>query len=150
MNESHWYSHQQQTAGSKPKRIAAMKHNRPLQERQNMKQSFKTRIGLALSASALVLLSGAALAQSASADGIVRKIDANSGRVIIKHGDWQGMNMSAMTMAFNVGDKALLNGIKVDDVVRFSIRKEGRDYVITDMKRSPAQVATASGRPSNQ
>jgi Cu/Ag efflux protein CusF len=150
MNESHWYSHQQQTAGSRLQRIAAMKHNRPLQERQNMKQSFKTRIGLALSASALVLLSGAALAQSASADGVVRKIDANSGRVIIKHGDWQGMNMSAMTMAFNVGDKALLNGIKVDDVVRFSIRKEGRDYVITDMKRSPAQVATASGRPSNQ
>ncbi len=115
-----------------------------------MKQSFKTRIGLALSASALVLLSGAALAQSASADGVVRKIDANSGRVIIKHGDWQGMNMSAMTMAFNVSDKALLEGIKVDDIVRFSIRKEGRDYVITDMKRSPAQVATANGRSANQ
>ena len=111
-----------------------------------MKQSFKTRIGLALSATALVLLSGAALAQSASADGVVRKIDVNTGRVIIKHGDWHGMDMSAMTMAFNVRDKALLQGVKVDDVVRISIRKEGRDYVITDMKPSLAQVASEARR----
>ena len=52
--------------------------------------------------------------------------------------------------SFNVSDKTLLEGIKVDDVVRFSIRKEGRDYIITGMKRSPAQVATASGRSANQ
>ena len=93
---------------------------------------------------ALALFSGAALAQSASADGEIRKIDAKAGRVIIKHGDWKGMEMQAMTMAFRVRDTAVLNGLKVADTVRFVIEKDGADYVVIAIERSAgAQAATS-------
>jgi len=92
---------------------------------------------------ALALFSGAALAQSASADGEIRKIDAKAGRVIIKHGDWKGMEMQAMTMAFRVRDAALLNGLKVADTVRFDIEKDGGDFVVTAIERKAKLQAAA-------
>lgn len=87
-----------------------------------------------LAATASLLLSGAALAQSATADGVVRKIDAVNGRVIIKHGEFRGYDMSAMTMAFSVRDPALLEGLKVQDEIRFAVRKDGRDWVLTGIE----------------
>ena len=93
-----------------------------------------------------VLASGAALAQSATADGVLRKIDADNGRVIIKHGDFRGYAMPAMTMAFNVPERALLEGLKVQDPVRFAVRKDGRDWTITDIKPISQQAAAQDAR----
>ena len=107
-----------------------------------MKHSMQKALG-AVAAAALALFSCAALAQSASADGEIRKIDAKAGRVIIKHGEWKGMNMQAMTMAFRVRDAAVLNGLKVADTVRFVIEKDGADYVVTAIARK-AQVQAAA------
>lgn len=96
-----------------------------------------------LAAAALALASAGALAQSASADGEIRKVDAKGGRVIIKHGDWKGMDMQAMTMAFRVRDAAVLSGLKVADTVRFVVEKDGGDYVVTAIERN-AQVQAAA------
>lgn len=102
--------------------------------------------GILAAASALTLLSGEAFAQSASADGEIRKIDAKAGRVIIKHGDWKGMEMQAMTMAFRVRDAAILEGFKAEDKVRFTIEKDGRDFIVTALERSVgAQASAAAG-----
>ena len=84
-----------------------------------------------LAALVLALASGAALAQSATAEGVVRKVDAANGRLIIKHGPFRGYEMSAMTMAFAVRDAALLEGLKPQDEIRFAATKDGRDWVVT-------------------
>lgn len=106
----------------------------------------KRTFAMVLSAAAISLVAGASLAQSGSAEGVVRKVDAAAGRVIIKHGDFKGMDMQAMTMPFKVRDKALLEGVRVQDTVRFSVERDGRDYVITGLSRADAQVVGDSSR----
>ena len=108
-----------------------------------MKHTMKKALGAVAAVAALALFSCAAFAQSASADGEIRKIDAKAGRVIIKHGEWKGMDMQAMTMAFRVRDAAVLSGLKVADTVRFVIEKDGADYVVTAIERK-AQVQAAA------
>ena len=106
----------------------------------------KRTFAMVLSAAAISLVAGASLAQSGSAEGVVRKVDAAAGRVIIRHGDFKGMDMQAMTMPFKVRDKALLEGVRVQDTVRFSVERDGRDYVITGLSRAESQVVSDSGR----
>ena len=108
-----------------------------------MKHTMKKALGAVAATAALALFSCAAFAQSASADGEIRKIDAKAGRVIIKHGEWKGMDMQAMTMAFRVRDAAVLSGLKVADTVRFVVEKDGGDYVVTAIERK-AQVQAAA------
>ena len=108
-----------------------------------MKHTMKKALGAVAAVAALALFSCAAFAQSASADGEIRKIDAKANRVIIKHGEWKGMDMQAMTMAFRVRDAAVLSGLKVADTVRFVIEKDGADYVVTAIERK-AQVQAAA------
>ena len=108
-----------------------------------MKHTMQKALGAVAATAALALFSCAAFAQSASADGEIRKIDAKANRVIIKHGEWKGMDMQAMTMAFRVRDAAVLNGLKVADTVRFVVEKDGGDYVVTAIERK-AQVQAAA------
>jgi len=108
-----------------------------------MKHTMKKALGAVAAVAALALFSCAAFAQSASADGEIRKIDAKANRVIIKHGEWKGMDMQAMTMAFRVRDAAVLSGLKVADTVRFVVEKDGGDYVVTAIERK-AQVQAAA------
>jgi Cu/Ag efflux protein CusF len=89
----------------------------------------------------LVLGAATASAQSASADGVIRKLDLDAQRVLIKHGEWQGVNMMAMTMPFQVRDKAMLQDLKVNDTVRFSMEQVGRDWVITQIARLEPAIA---------
>jgi Cu/Ag efflux protein CusF len=96
---------------------------------------------MSLSAFALVLGSATASAQSASADGVIRKLDLEAQRVLIKHGEWQGVSMMAMTMPFQVRDKALLQDLKVNDTVHFSMEPDGRDWVITQIARLEPAIA---------
>jgi Cu/Ag efflux protein CusF len=42
----------------------------------------------------------------------VRKIDAATGKITLKHGPIANLGMSAMTMAFPVKDPAMLKGLK--------------------------------------
>jgi Cu/Ag efflux protein CusF len=88
-----------------------------------------------------VLGSATASAQSASADGVIRKLDLEAQRVLIKHGEWQGVSMMAMTMPFQVRDKALLQDLKVNDTVHFSMEPDGRDWVITQIARLEPAIA---------
>ena len=108
-----------------------------------MKHTMQKALGAVAATAALALFSCAAFAQSASADGEIRKIDAKANRVIIKHGEWKGMDMQAMTMAFRVRDAAVLSGLKVADTVRFVVEKDGGDYVVTAIERN-AQVQAAA------
>lgn len=53
-------------------------------------------------------------------NGIVRKVDAASGRVTLSHGPLVNLKMAAMTMAFRVADPAWLEQLKSGDKIRFA------------------------------
>jgi uncharacterized cupredoxin-like copper-binding protein/Cu/Ag efflux protein CusF len=55
----------------------------------------------------------------ALSEGVVRKIDAASGKITLKHGPLVNLAMPAMTMVFKVQPPDLLNAVKVGDTVKF-------------------------------
>lgn len=91
-------------------------------------------MGTALLAAGM-LASAAATGVTDAGDGEIRKVDATARRVIISHGDWQGGNMSAMTMAMPVREGVDLGGLRRGDRVRFEVERDGRDWVVTRVAR---------------
>ena len=57
----------------------------------------------------------------AMTEGVVQVVDKPHGVVTLKHGDIVNMGMPAMTMAFNVADKKMLDSVKAGDKVRFHV-----------------------------
>ena len=69
------------------------------------------------------------------AEGEVRKVDPQTGKITIKHGPLVQLDMPPMTMVFTVNDKTLLNNLKVGDSVSFQVVSEsGGRLVVTDIK----------------
>ncbi len=62
----------------------------------------------------------AAAAAGPKSEGEVRKIDRAQGKVTLRHGPIQNLDMPAMTMVFRVADGKLLDGLKEGDKVRFT------------------------------
>ena len=91
----------------------------------------------ALLAGALLTL--AAFAQSAGdmATGEIRKVDKETGKVTIKHGDIKSLDMPAMTMVFQVRDPALLDKVKTGDKVQFNAERRDGAIVVTTMEVAP-------------
>jgi Cu(I)/Ag(I) efflux system protein CusF len=58
-------------------------------------------------------------AASAASKGQIQKIDLDAGKLTIKHGELRNINMPAMTMVFDVADKAALSKLKVGDKITF-------------------------------
>jgi len=65
------------------------------------------------------------------ADGEVRKIDKETGKLTLKHGEIKNLDMPGMTMVFQVKEPALLDKVKVGDKVKFRAEKAGSGYVVT-------------------
>lgn len=65
------------------------------------------------------------------ADGEVRKIDKDTGRITLRHGEIRHLDMPGMTMVFQVREPALLDKLKVGDKVRFRAEKAGSGYAVT-------------------
>jgi Cu(I)/Ag(I) efflux system protein CusF len=77
------------------------------------------------------------LAQAASADmaeGEVRKVDKDTSKVTLKHGEIKSLEMPAMTMVFVVKDKAMLDSVKAGDKVRFKAVNDAGKYTVTEMQ----------------
>jgi Cu(I)/Ag(I) efflux system protein CusF len=72
--------------------------------------------------------SGAAIAPPASpaaaaapaTEGVVRKVDVAQGKLTLRHGRIENLDMDAMTMVFRVAESHLLDGLKPGDKVRFA------------------------------
>jgi Cu/Ag efflux protein CusF len=62
----------------------------------------------------------AATAATAMADGEVRKVDKDQGKVTLKHGPIASLDMPGMTMVFKVADPKVLDTLKPGDKVRFA------------------------------
>lgn len=65
------------------------------------------------------------------ADGEVRKIDKDAGKLTLKHGEIKNLDMPPMTMVFQVKDAALLDKVKAGDKVKFRVEKTNSGYVVT-------------------
>ena len=83
------------------------------------------------------LASGKDKASAPMAEGEVRRIDKDAGRITIKHGPIKTdtLDMDPMTMVFHVRDKAQLDAIKDGDRVRFRVvSEEGGRLTITEIR----------------
>lgn len=83
------------------------------------------------------LLLAIAAAGAQAADGEVRKIDLDQGKITLKHGEIKNLEMPAMTMVFRVRDKAALAGLAVGDRVLFDAQKIDGQYTVTSIKKQP-------------
>lgn len=64
--------------------------------------------------------------------GVVTKVDKD--KVTIKHDPIRSLNWPAMTMAFAVKDKAMLDKVAKDKKVEFEFVQQGQRSVITSIK----------------
>ena len=69
-------------------------------------------------------------------EGEIRKVDKESKKITIKHGEIKHLEMPAMTMVFQIKDPAVLDQIKAGDKVKFLVEKTGGTFVITEIQRT--------------
>ncbi len=70
------------------------------------------------------------------AEALVRKVDPAAGKITLRHGAVPGMDMGAMTMVYAVKDKAMLDGLKAGDKVRFSAEKVDGSDIVTRIEKA--------------
>ena len=68
------------------------------------------------------------------ADGEIRKVDMETKKITIKHGEIKNLDMPGMTMVFQVKDPAMLTTVKTGDKVRFKAEKSGGAIVVTEIQ----------------
>lgn len=71
-----------------------------------------------------------AKSDTATASGVVKKIDTAAGMVTLQHGPIPAISWPAMTMGFNVADPALLKNIKEGETVDFTLKAEDGNQVV--------------------
>lgn len=66
-------------------------------------------------------------------DGEIRKVDKESKKITIKHGEIKNLEMPPMTMVFQVKDALMLDKVQTGDKVRFRVEKAGSGFVVTEI-----------------
>jgi Cu(I)/Ag(I) efflux system periplasmic protein CusF len=87
---------------------------------------------LSLSISLISCQAFAQMAHEASM-GEVRKIDKDSNKITLKHGDIKNLDMPPMTMVFKVKDPGALDKLKPGDKILFRAIKDSSGFVITEI-----------------
>ena len=89
-------------------------------------------------AAALLFVCAAVSAQTAPmADGEVRKVDKEAGKVTLRHGPIKKLEMDeGMTMVFRVQDPAMLKGVKVGDKIKFDADRVDGQFTVTKLQKS--------------
>ena len=88
-------------------------------------------------ASAAAFSSGTTQATTVAAsmtEGEVRKVDKDTRKITLKHGEIKNLDMPGMTMVFQVKDPAMLDAVKQGDKVQFKVERSGGALVITEMQ----------------
>ena len=67
-----------------------------------------------------------------TATGVVTRVDRD--KVTIRHEPVQSLNWPAMTMAFGVKDKGILDKVAKGKKVEFEFVQQGKQYVITSVR----------------
>jgi len=89
----------------------------------------------AIGAIALLLaIAGTTVFAQDMSEGEVRKVDKDSGKLTLKHGEIKNLDMPPMTMIFTVRNKALLDTVKTGDRVKFKAVKEDGRYMVVELQ----------------
>jgi Cu(I)/Ag(I) efflux system periplasmic protein CusF len=78
----------------------------------------------------------AAMSATDSYDGEVRRVDKAAGKVTLRHGEIKQHDMPPMTMVFEVSEKAMLEGVKPGDKVKFKLVNEGGKMIVSELKQA--------------
>ena len=78
-----------------------------------------------------------AAAPAELADGEVKKIDKEAGKITLRHGELKNLKMPAMSMVFRVKDAAMLDQVKVGNKVKFAADRV--NGAVTIVQLQPAQ-----------
>lgn len=76
----------------------------------------------------------ASSAATGMSEGEVRKVDAALGKVTLRHGPLENLNIPGMTMVFRVKDPAWLPPLKVGERVRFVAERVDGNLTITALE----------------
>jgi len=71
------------------------------------------------------------------ADGTVKKVNPDNGKVTIAHGPLPRLEMPAMTMVFRVRDPAWLSEMKPGDRIRFVAERVNGALTVTEFRSNP-------------
>ncbi len=93
------------------------------------------KLAAATLAFGLILPLGAA-ADETMVKGEVTKVDADAGKITIKHGPIKKFDMDAMTMVFKAGDEAMLTQVKPGDKVQFHPDKVNGQFTVTKIEKA--------------
>ena len=88
----------------------------------------------------LLAMPSLAMAQ-AWTQGEVRRVDRDAKKITLRHEAIANLDMSAMTMVFQVAEPAMLDAVKPGDRVRFEAEKIPGGYRVTRLE--PAGTDTA-------
>jgi len=93
--------------------------------------------GITAAALAVSLVWSAAVwAQTASADGEVKKIDQAAGKITIRHGPMKAFDMEQpMTMVYRLKDPSVLGQVKVGDKVKFDVERANGQFTVTKIQK---------------
>lgn len=73
-------------------------------------------------------------AQEATTSGEVRRVDAENGKITLKHGAIGALELPAMTLVYRI-DPSLLSGIAPGDKVSFTATRQEGQYVVTKINK---------------
>lgn len=73
----------------------------------------------------------------AKAEAEVRRVEAATGRIQLRHGYIANLDMPPMTMVFRVQNPGLLDGLKEGDRILFTAEKIDGGYVVTSVEKRP-------------
>jgi Cu(I)/Ag(I) efflux system periplasmic protein CusF len=66
--------------------------------------------------------------------GEITKVDKESGKVTIKHGEIKNLDMPPMTMVFRMSDPVMLEKIKAGDKINFRAEKIKGNFTVTEFE----------------
>lgn len=82
----------------------------------------------------IVPMDGKAVADSHHGKGMINSVDAKAGKINMSHEQIPSLHWAAMTMDFEVQDKAILNKLKKGQKVSFSLVEVSKGkYVISEI-----------------
>jgi Cu(I)/Ag(I) efflux system periplasmic protein CusF len=68
------------------------------------------------------------------AEGEIRRVDKETGKVTIKHGEIKNLDMPPMTMVFRMKDSTMLDKVKVGDKINFFAEKINGNFTVTEIE----------------
>ena len=86
-------------------------------------------------------------AASEMAEGEVRKVDKDAGKITLQHGELKSLEMPPMTMVFQMEHKALLDKVKAGDKIRFAAKKSGASSPLPQSNPTVDPSRAAEGSP---